>query len=180
MIEYEQFCFAAPPRTASLWFRTAARICGLTELNVDDGYHTFGITGKLKVSIVRHPFDWLCSCYSSLQAGTLDPDNIVAIGELNYQSTLEVFLYDYLAMCPGHIKKLFDFYQANSVMRVEDLPGAFLELATTLGVDRKWRYVICDLPALNCSAYNSYDLPKGMLEAVVKAEKELCETYDYW
>lgn len=178
MIEYEQFCFAAPPRTGNLWFRAAARICGLNELNVDDEYNTFHPVGKLKVTIVRHPFNWLGSCYISLCSGMLNSDNIILQNDLNYRDSFRVFLLDYLDTCPGSVGKFFDFYKADSMIRIEDLPEAFVELAATLGVDKIWQDTVRDLPELNASHW----LPSctNLIQDIIKAEKELCETYDYW
>ena len=178
MIEYEQFCFAAPPRTGNLWFRSAARLCGLRELEIDDGYHTFSTTSKLKVSMVRNPFYWLSSCYNALRLKILSPHDAWWFGNLEYQTTFNTFVHGYLEKYPGYVGKFFDFYRADSVMRLEDQPDSFMELATTLGVNQYWKNAVRLLLPLN-ETEDTWALD-ALRVGVYSAEKEFCERYDYW
>ena len=71
MIDYRIFQVACPPLTGAKWLVQAAQLCGLGPGFTE---HIYGLfpkehSGLLRVSLVRHPCDWLTACYAHFQQG---------------------------------------------------------------------------------------------------------------
>ena len=181
MITYPQFTFASAPRTASTWFIQICADAGLGEAhkaNVHTPPAEFG-KEKLSVTMCRHPYDWLVSYYLALQGGATG----IAVVDSRFLSlarmsgTVERFVKLYLRRQSGEVGAMFDEYKANTVLRVEDLPWNVIELLSSIGKESdtaKW------LPAQNAFTGIPPQPNRKLRQAVVAAEREFCERYEYY
>lgn len=126
MIETTRFTFAAPPKAGCRWIHGALKELGPVE---HGSLHTPGrVDGKLALSIVRHPVDWLKSYFTNINCpvwhepvdvflrrsrGEREPDN----------EGLRRFIEKYLAGPPGSVGRMFESYAADVWWRIEDMPG---------------------------------------------------------
>ena len=181
MLDFRVFHYAAPPRTGNGWILEASRVVGIKISDAEAVSIPFpkerGKQEVFRVSLVRNPCDWLRSCYAALLNGDIYPDSVSAFGSIPRGSFFE-FVNSYLNIMPGGIGHLFRCYKADSYLRIEDMPWAFIELLESLQVPKVLRDKCRELPAANVSLH----LPRWnphQRAAVVQVESELCETYDY-
>jgi len=185
-VEYPFFSFAAPPRTGCDHFIEACRIAGLGKTDRIDAIRHFprNNDGKhLRVSLVRHPCQWLGSVYAALNDfGTESSPNMHGIGTAFIvldKSTFDDFVRSYLQMSPTGVSCLFDQYKADTRLRSEDMPWCLLELFETfevpkvlLGlVETYWRSKVFDVVP---------EWTPHLYQQVLDAEWEFCEAYDYY
>lgn len=136
MIMYDGFAFSSAPKTGVAWFLKAAQLAGLGPGFRDKALSGFSGTPRtmLKVSLMRHPYEWLkafhCSRGFGNHLGPLDCLSSVKNG-YSFDSWVEY----YLNHLPGKISELILSYDADSYIRRDDLPGAFVELAKSIGVE---------------------------------------------
>ena len=84
----------------------------------------------------------------------------------------------YLARCPGWIGRMFDAYGGDVVIRVEDLPWAFVEFLDSVGVEKRARERCLLIGRPNVSS----ELPKMsplLRDRIIEAEWPMVEKYDY-
>jgi len=177
MIQYGLFTFACPPHTAADWFIRAAQSIGLGPGFRFHAYEQFHGTDhdRLRVSLVRHPCSWLGECWLSLQKGEIESNHTGYFSMLP-KETFQQFVQSYLAKDPGSISRLYNRYEANTYLRVEDLPWAFLELAESLGVPEVMLAKIRQLT----TPTQALQLPDYLHCQVIEAECTIAELYDYW
>lgn len=172
MIDYGSFQFACPSRCATAWFLEACRVVGFGEGTIDQARKLFDDKHTvMRVSTVRHPCSWLASHWAAEFRFLHDTPFAY--------TTFDGFVRDYLLRVPGSIGFLFNRYKADSVIRLENLPWAFVELAEMLGVPKSLREKVVGIEKWNVSS----DLPTwdpGLRRLVIEAERELCERYDYF
>ena len=194
MLQYELFDFACPERTGGLWFWKASQLAGLGigftrayELEdapkIQTRFSRVNKDNKLRVSLVRHPCDWLASFYASFPKRP--KKGVCLIGPCpiaGFDVHVEKIL-DYLEnprSCIGFsIKGMFNAYKADVVVRLEDMPWAYIELLESLGVGEEYRDNVRQLKPQNVST----NLPKWnpeLRKRVMKAEKEMCDEYEYF
>lgn len=176
MIDYRIFQVACPPLTGAKWLVQAAQLCGLGPGFTE---HIYGLfpkehSGLLRVSLVRHPCDWLTACYAHFQQGDSWGSNHMQPFPGLCRDSLEAFVWNYLQH-PGCIGQLFDQYEADTCLRIEDMPWAFLEVLRSLDVPRVLIGRLTGKPRLTPSAF-SPEL-RGL---ILQAEENFAERYDYW
>jgi len=191
----EMFEFAAPPRTGVHWVVRACREAGLM-LFPNNGSVAASLLpwpeqadtsskGMLRVSLVRHPCDWLRSVYDiyrlALYLGNPELTSLVQKLVIRSGCDFDQFVSDYLETKPGEISRIFNSYKADSRMRLEDMPWALVELLESFGVKQKSLDRVMALPPqekiliLNRSKWHP-DLRQRVLDAEVK----LCQDLDYY
>jgi len=183
MISYTDFQYAAAPKTGTTWFIKAAYEAGLghkkkTNLHdpPPDGHKGFVVT------TIRHPYDWLVSYYLSLRGGTVGVVGVDLFCWIARKSpSVEAFINNYLRMFPGRVTEMFDSYKANTVIRLEDYPESAIEIFDTFRNSR----VSCDgqvrkITPQNARKGSPHITNRRQKEAVISAELEFCETYDYF
>lgn len=190
MIDYKLFQFACPPRCGAGWFVKAAQLSGLGPGFIDKAYAPFPAKRSgdvLRVSMVRHPRDWLGSCWRTLgnnpYTGTNGHDikHLGKIVHLEAKGTFDEFVLDYLRRFPGEITRLFWQYAeiADSCLRWEDVPHAFLELIESAGVPESMRSTAAKLPKKTGSAqdvrWSDY-----VRREVMDADRKVFEHFDYY
>lgn len=181
MIDYGTFRFAAPPRTGTTWFLKACSMAGLGE---GDKAHVHQPippkTTGLTVSLIRHPYDWLCSYYHALRGGNtgilhVDILAVVARSSQDFPS----FIKQYVRNSPGLVSKMFDSYHADSVMKTEELKWASLEFFASLNVKQKVLDEIKTLSPQNVGKDTPIKTNTKLRELVCESEDSFCNRFDY-
>jgi hypothetical protein len=135
------------------------------------GWFSAEPSSKLRVSVVRHPCDWLAHFYCE---GNLQLHNFFA-GRVH---TFDGFVEGYLDKRSGEILSVFDDYKCDTRFRLEDMPWALAELLESLGVpESTWQKI----------TQREFSIPKASVRwnpvlrlRVLVAEREMCSTFDYW
>ncbi len=182
MIVYDRFCFASPPRTATSWFVRACWIAGLGEGFKAQAHEppTAPDPHRLIVSIVRHPYDWLCSYYHALKGGSIGvPCVDVFVDAVRANKDFESFVGQYLRELPGAVGEMFLKYNVSTSMRIEDLKWAAIEFFQSLDVKRDRLDRIKEILPLNANHSVPFTKHPRLRREVCKAETQFCEHYDY-
>ena len=130
-------------------------------------------TSKLRVSLVRHPCDWLEHCYLLLKSGAIDKKLVWGFGDSPLYS-FEVFVEDYLHRIPSEVGLIYQRYRADSVIRIEDMPLAFYELLDALGLPRS---SMCSVPSIRKPERQIWN--SRLRRKACQTEKDVLECYDY-
>ena len=188
MIHFTDFVFAAPPRTGSTWFVQAAAEVGLRpgvvnrkhEQFPDDHLQFPQETQGLRVSLVRHPYNWLMSYYLGLDGGAVNIKEVDVLVDLSRESKdLQTFLRRYVNEMPGTVTRIFDSYQANTILRLEDFPWSPIEFFASLGVRRRDWSGIEDKAPVNFRKGKQPLVHPFLRRDVCGAEEEFCDRYEY-
>ena len=186
MIQYEQFDFAAPPMHAGQWFIESAKDAGLKRVGlIGNPTLSFRAGTRFRVSLVQHPCQWLVNVYSYIKNGeTTWALKDMPLYWLNTFS-LESFVLDYLKQSPGCIGDMFDRYKADSCIRVEDLPWAFVDLVESLDIQltRDQLSSITSRPIVPCvdkTGVGYSSMTRELHHRVIDAERGFVERYDYF
>lgn len=139
MIIYTGFQFAAPPHVGVPWFLRSAQQVGLGEASDCDAFRPFPgnetDVNTLRVSIVRHPGDWLLAYHRHGFGNRMERGEFA---RLDRESSFVDFVRRYLKRCPGAMSRLFlQTYRADSYLRFEELAGGFSGLARSVGVEER-------------------------------------------
>jgi len=176
MLQYKLFDFACPKRTGGLWFWKASQLAGLgmgftRAYELEDApriqtmFPRVNKDNKLRLSLVRHPCNWLASYY---------------VNTPQYRESFDTYVEGVLSCgCSRSVKRLFATYKADIVLRLEDMPWAYIELLESLGVGAEYRDNVRQLKPQNVST----NLPKWnpeLRKRVMKVEKEMCDEYEYF
>jgi hypothetical protein len=187
MITYSGFQFAAPPHTGVPWFVRVCEAVGMGSMANELAFYPFPKhDGKLlRVTLVRHPCAWLEKYYRrGLSFKGKIPQSIPGhdlFRQLDRDLSWDEFLRRYLNYCPGVIGKFFAQYQADSVIRYEDLPAGFFDLMRSLGVDcdRYWpSSVYLATPTRKAGRLPIRWHPVYRSD-LLESEKQFCSLYDY-
>lgn len=183
MINYGPFQFSSPPRTATTWF---LRVCSMVgypggfKAHAHEPIPEVWCGAGLSISLVRHPYDWLVSWYYGLQGGAVGVPEVDVFAKLvGETSSFWDFVRLYLRRQPGAITRMFSAYHASSILRVEDLPLAAMELFKALGKSEKVLKKIEGILPMNVT----HDIPyvgfPRLRRSVYKAEKGFYDRYEY-
>lgn len=163
MLDYGLFGLVVPPRCGGAWFAAAAAAVGFTaapggniRLPPPDGY-----TGQV-VTLVRHPVPWTCSLILAN-----DPEAHLESAVMRHAATYGDALMAYNKQT-----------QATTVLRLESIRPSTCEFFEMLGVERAALTKILHIPPTNVQPYRI--VSAAMRAAILAAEQELCEAYDYW
>jgi len=174
MIDYGCFYFAAPKLCSAQWFTDMMGAVGFQPNGNPEFVFTTESTDKLRVSLVENPVQWLNHCYNTIGSGLLY--DLPPFTDLPNQSR-EGFLRAYLHECPGAVGELFGHYKADSIMRVEDLPWALVDLLTTLGIEKAGiESVRRVVPG---GSFVNRTIDRTLRNRILDAERSLCEQYDF-
>ncbi len=181
MIDCGLFHFACPPRTGSLWFVKALGLAlptfqGLSNRHAHSPFDSDSDESVFRVTLVRHPVSWLASVYTALEKRPLTfdgrwLDDFVTLDPLSFDG----FVRAYLEFMPGSVGKLYGNYEADSCLRIEDMPHAFVELMESFGLSCP----SCQfLPKQNASQ-NVPSWDKRLRSRVMDAEEKVLNGFDY-
>jgi predicted Zn-dependent protease with MMP-like domain len=181
--------FAAPPRCASTWMLNAFSACGErdgSERNSFAKHQRDTEPSRIKITTVRNPFEWLVSFWQVVD-GPTTINEVDAIFEhklkaANFPEFVEAIVEDERDLIP----EMFDSYNGDIVLRVEDLPWAFDEMLTTFGVrgvEDKWtdemdsRINVCPRKLKTVAAVDKKDVQR---RALFDRHREFYERYEYF
>lgn len=173
LIQFESFCFEAAPRVGAAWFLEVADLYGFKQLKE----HQVSI----KASIVRHPFKWLQSIYLNPPTVRYYSNSMLnRIIHFRHISTSPFDFFERVTEIPNTISTVFDWYEADTVMRFEDFPWApveffksFIDYPTSVQLPPKTN------ESLQFMGF-SPAIEKELSLKVVRSNKEFCERYDYF
>lgn len=182
MIDIGPFQFAAAPRTATTWILHAISTAGLgnfskSYVHVSHLPTRRGETEKLKVSMVRHPYDWLASYYAAIKLGHVGVPSVDRFQTLSC-GTFKVFIESYLREMPGAVGDVFTSYGADVYLKLEELPWCFIELLETIGISKQ-RSIRCkDITRQNwCESLPKIDTK--LRRYVLRAEQMMVQQFEY-
>lgn len=182
---FRQFDFACPPLTEGDWVRS--RLVRFAERlpwqrGFKDVHEPFSSDQpeRLRVSMVRHPLAWLELAFGGSETMPHQVRGLFQQHRLNWVSW-ELFVKSYLRS-DFLVGDLYGRYQADTVMRVEDLPWCLVEFADSLGAGPEVRDCLTTEP---CPGYrhkrSDWDaLGPNVRRLALEREREVCERYDYW
>jgi len=101
------------------------------------------------------------------------------LSSLKADEGLSSFVWQYLEEMPGEVGRMMLAYEADSIMRIEDMPWAFLELASAIGIDQKFFPNIKGMNKTNSSGETT-EMTNFQRRRVIEAEKELCHEFGYF
>lgn len=159
-IDCELFSFAGVPRTATAWIKRSCLTAGLKARGNVHSPHSED-DPKIKLSTVRHPVDWMASWWSTFGRDRLFDDFVrvrLASGKT--------------------VGSMFDACKADVVIRVEDLPWAFVEFLQSLGLSGRDCEACLKIPRINPSHRRPTWNP-DLLKRVIESESGMMEKYDY-
>jgi len=174
------FRFAAPPMTGAGWFLDVLGSTNIPCLGDGSNAHVPFVGESdghlLQLSLVRNPACWLALCHLTLRGHSPDAsvDGLDEFVGLDTRS-LESFFHDYLTRRAGAITRLFNVYVADTVIRIEDMPYALLELMWSLNVPRT---MLQDIVFPNLPVQPV--VQPWLHEQLRYTDGELFERYDYW
>ena len=175
MISYGKLHFACAPRVGVSWFVKACQLSGLGPAFLRDPEPR---NGTFRVTLIRHPARWLESIYAARKIGWSSAF-IGEFGSLGIDDGLDAFVWQYLHELPGEVGRLLLKFKADSILRIEDMPQAFIELASALGIDPVYFPTIERMGRTNVNPL-VVEMSEILSERVVDAEKEMCCEYEYF
>lgn len=210
----KMFEFAAPPRTGVHWFVKVCTEAGLETFPsiylVPTSFIPWSGHGQIKkdvfrVSMVRHPCDWLRSMFDAWQNSSQniffqthmrlcrfrfhesswigDGDNQNHFPYREFASSpgshFDEFVVRYLKRNAGEIGRIFDSYKTDTRLRLEDMPWALIELLESLGVEQDKLDRIVDL-APQSKAETRSRWQSDLRQQVLESETEFCQNLDYY
>ncbi len=185
-IDFDCFQFACPPRVGTSWFLKAAQLSGFGSAHKDHAhapFHDGRRADQFRVTLVRHPCDWLASCYVAIRDRDADVFQLGTLATLDVEQGFDFFVREYLynKIMEGWITKLYNDYtlEANSILRIEDMPWAFVELMEALEVP--------DIMKRRCIGLAKQNVSKSVPQwneklraEVMDAEREVVESFEYY
>ncbi len=181
MIKYENFYFAAPPRTGTTFFIKSAAECGLGEQNKAKLHEPPSIIwdGYL-VSLVRHPYSWLCSYFLSLQGGATGVHCVdVLVNHARKAVDADDFIRKCLRYCPGEVGRIYTRYRASTVLKLEEFPWNVIEFFESVGVKHEDAWKVNNITPQNARKGHAHIVNKDLRKQVVQSEKPVCEMFEY-
>jgi hypothetical protein len=174
LIDYGRIKFAAPPFVGAEWFVRAMQLAGFGPGFSNKAYGLFKENGRsteeLRVTLVRNPLDWIEATYLNTR------DCLTCKG--NFQAHVRRFIDN-----PGTVTNLYDQYQADLVLRIEDTPWCLVELLSSCGVNEEHRELVSQTrprTAHELALVRSSRWTPQLRQLVVEAEKKTMDRYDYW
>lgn len=180
MIHFPRFTFAAPPRCGNAWFLGACAIAGFGEHGTAKAHVLTRPTGKLGVTLVRHPYDFLTSYYAELRGGHTGVSSLDRLARTAKSSAGFLnFCETYLDEHAGTVSEMFGYYSADIVLRLEDQPWATVTFLQSLGVKQDRIEQVRALPAKNRRKDSTLLEFRHLRQAVTEAEQDFCDHYAY-
>lgn len=181
MIDYGTFQFAAPPRTGTTWF---LKSCSMVGLGRGDKAHVHSPSPpnvtRLNVSLIRHPYDWLCSYYHALKGGSTGVTDVDTLTPLvRNTKDFSSFIHWYTKSHSGTVSRMFDSYNADTVMKTEELKWSVVEFFDSLNIRGKLLEGVKNLPPQNVGTNRPIKINLKLREKICEAESSFCNRYDY-
>lgn len=180
MIDYGSFLFAAPPLSGAAWFVRACEFAEVRRRNPrgrDPASEVWGpfadAQGRLKVSVVRNPCDWLADLWVDQE-----PEGEFTSDVLN--DTFTGFVHRYLRRIPGAVGRTFLGYRADTYLRIEDCPLAMVMLLLTVAPGSDYRSPFFNERVGSLGpGWPSLSLDVDLRREVIEAERTMVDEFDY-
>lgn len=173
-ITKQTFTYIPFPGTGADWFNKSAVALGFSgfPIEIKDGI-------DLSVQVVRHPYSWLREIFNKIPTHRYYSNSI--LNQVIHYAQLSLTpgeLVQRVTEVPGLLTRMFDYAQADTILRVEDFPWAPVELFQSMGGTPE---EIGRLPQFDLSVFKDYNEPSDQANRrlVVQAEQDFCERYDY-
>ena len=176
VIQYPGFQFASPPRTGTAWFTKYAHSIGLGERTRSNVHFPHEVTSEPRLTIVRHPCDWLASYFLNVYPACLCVP-CVDIFRLLPGMTFDCFVAGYLKKHKGAIGDMFAAYNATDYIRLEDVPVAADTFIHSIGI--KTQKIQGTPIAANTSRTMKPLWDRSLWQDVMESEKEYVQKYGY-
>jgi hypothetical protein len=147
------FTFAAPPKCGCTWLHMALTVSELiVERKGSTKIHYPGrVPGLPSLTFVRPPQDWLRSYYQNMQGRTCGNPHVDVLQSLPWES-FPKFVESYLEKLPGQIGRIFQSYESDYYVGLDQLPeGLISTLQDLLHVGPFKRGAILDEPISNAT-----------------------------
>lgn len=187
MIYYPAHCplfeFASVPRTGSTWFMHACYEVGLgggSKSKVHE-YFPEGKSTLPRITIVRHPCDWLMSyfhCIFPAKIG-LDIDELASIcwqhdAPKSFDQCIRLVIENH----PGIVGRIFSQYKADVYLRTDSINESFYELCLSLGIPKKHARKARSLKPIN-SGWMRCKWNPALYDRILDLEKDFVNQYDF-
>ena len=180
MIDYKLLTFSCVPYSGEKWMIKAAQLAGFGPAFWHQAHSPFpdkrGVD-EFRVTSVRNPFDWLWLAYQEHKLCRLN--GYTGRISLLTADSFDKFVYRYLGETPGEITRLWKQYQADTCLRIEDQPRAFVELLEMLGVPDQFIQILQGMPRPPSVIVGPYR-DSSLRQIVMQAEEEYCDALDYF
>ncbi len=159
---------------------TAAGVAGLGWKPVDDALTPSELNDRhhLRLCLVCHPYDFLLDFYLY----SLRRENGGGrLGQLrNGCESFREFVERYLFEIPGEVGELFFNHHADSYMRIDDCPKAFVELMQSIDLPEKQLAGLTKLiPFSVIVGPYTTKINRDLIRDVGLAEKRMMEEFNY-
>ena len=174
MIDYKDFSFASAPRSGSTWFMQAAANAGLGIGHKATVHLPDTRTDIYKISMVRHPCDWLASYFNVIKGAILGVPSVDRFAKLSSDWVyFDHFIDNYLNHASGCVGQMFLSYSAHTYLRIEDAPHCFFDLCDTFNITKPV------MPDIVNSKTRNFVWDSKQYEQVIEAELSFIEQFDY-
>lgn len=188
MIDFGLFQFASAPRTASTWFTSASKAVGLCDpgrvFTVEEvhAYFPQERTGVPRITLVRHPVDWLASFFSLVYPAPLGlrSDRLCEFCHRYEVDSFDRFLELSLDWYPGIVGQFFADYDADIVLRTDRISEGFCQVMESMGIDNTALGTVRNMPPANVGLGDS-PIPWDpvLRERFLDSEQEMMDRYGF-
>lgn len=180
-LDFGIFLFASPPRTATTWIKHAADMAGLRGGGRVHDPHS-NDSSRIKLSTVRHPAEWLRSYWAAIWPAQIQVDLVDDLYKACCGAeTFDEFIRLYLKSS-WRIGGMIAGYGADVVIRVEDLPWAFINFLEPFMSPQLPEFQPDEclfIPHVNESRKVLPRWNPSLKAKVLEAEHEMIEKYEY-
>jgi len=183
MIDLGRIQLAVPPRCGTTWALHAAHAAGLGTHTKTTAHIPFDHQGRtsrqLQVTIVRHPADWLASFWTAIYTGKIGVPCVDRFSDVAIESKdFTGFILNYVEKCPGTVGSMFEAYRANTYLRLEDMPWAWIDMLRSVGVSKGAAEQVRKIGRINQSTGKPV-VTKMLREVITRSEQVMMDAFDY-
>ena len=177
-VNYGLFQFASPPRTATRWISEAAHMAGLRQIGSGDVHVPHSPDPSIvKLTCIRDPIRWVESFYDEIYPGKIGVESVDSLHPEKYAYSLDDFIGSLIDR-PRSVTRMFETYNADVAIKVEELPWSFIEFLESVGVNRNKAEMCVGLRAMNFRRHRLVWQPL-LKTKLILLEDEFVERYDY-
>lgn len=179
-IDFGLFRLSAPPRTGMGWMIPALVRCGIKTI----GGTNYPFTppsqdpSRITVSLVRHPCTWLESFHEHWRGRFFEHFPLCSISEVRGESPDE-FARSIAISHPGAVWKLYQSYNADVCLKVEDMPWALFTLLESLRVEDEKLLAIKQFGKTTWRPARKTNLAASVRREVYRSEISVLEHFGY-
>ncbi len=179
-VDFGLFRLSAPPRTGLGWVIPALAHCGIKPLGGTNYPFTPPArdTSRITVSLVRHPCTWLESFHENCRGKFFEHKPLREIADVGGESPDE-FARTIALVDPGAVWKLYQSYNADVCLKVEDMPWCLTTLLESLGVEDEKLLAIKHFGKTTWRPARTTNLSASVWREVYRSEISVLEHFGY-